>query len=243
MQSEQDRAAFKARYIALRGYWAEFNEGLLAHSPEWLEAYLDYSSCPALTGPLSPRLRELIYVAVDASTTHLFEAGLEVHVALALEVGCSAGELIEVLQLATLQGLDSVSVGMRILAEEMSGASGEAAPARAAEALARWPGEQPDWLPLMASLAPAWVEALGNLLATSDRTSRLSDIERTLIRLALAVSPTHLHQDGIRLETRRALAGGASAAEIAQVFQLVAHLGLHACSEGIPTILRVAAKP
>lgn len=240
MRSDEDRAAFKRRYIETRGYWAAFNDGLLEHSPEWLEAYLGYSSCPALTGPLSPRMRELIYVAVDASTTHLFQAGLEVHVGIALKVGCSAGELIEVLQLATMQGLDSVAMGMTILAEELGG-SAEAPTQAGTDALDAWPGERPAWLPLMASLSPAWVAALANLMVTADRTARLTDMERALIRLALAASPTHLHAAGVRQEVRRALDSGASPAEIAQIFQLVAHLGLHACSEGIPTIVRAAA--
>lgn len=237
MRSEQEKAAFKRRYIETRGYWAAFNDGLLDHSPDWLAAYLDYSSCPALTGPLSARMRELIYVAVDASTTHLFQAGLEVHVGLALSVGCDVGELIEVLQIATMQGLDSVAMGMTILAEEMAAAE-HAVPDDPDPV--EWQGEQPDWLPLMATLSPEWVSALGHLLATADRLSRLAEVERTLIRLALAASPTHLHGEGVRTHTRRALAAGATPAEIAQVFQLVAHLGLHACSEGIPTILRVA---
>lgn len=239
MRSEQDRAAFRQRYIETRGYWVAFNDGLLEHSPEWLEAYLGYSSCPALTGPLSARMRELIYVAVDASTTHLFQAGLEVHVGIALTAGCSVGELIEVLQLATMQGIDSVAVGMTILAEELA-AAGRAEPDAPPAVSATWPGERPKWLELMASLSPEWVSALGHLLATADRTSRLTEVERTLIRLALAASPTHLYTEGVRTHIRHALASGASPAEIAQVFQLVAHLGLHACSEGIPTILRVA---
>ena len=38
------------------------------------------------------RERELVYVAVDASTTHLFETGLHVHVGLALRSGCTPAE-------------------------------------------------------------------------------------------------------------------------------------------------------
>jgi alkylhydroperoxidase/carboxymuconolactone decarboxylase family protein YurZ len=246
MRSVEEKSAFKERYIAARGYWVPFNDGLLEHSPEWLEAYLAYSSTPARTGPLSARMRELLYVAVDASTTHLFQAGLEIHVRIALASGCTVGELIEVLQIATMQGIDSISIGMTTLIEELaaSGRVVEDHPDTPA-VLARYAAqhsEPPEWLPAMARLSPAWVEALGDLLDTADRTSRLTACERALIRLGLAASPTHLYPEGVRVEVRRALDLGASPQEIAQVFQLVAHLGLHACSEGVPTIMRVAAE-
>ncbi|AOH83311.1 hypothetical protein AWL63_04330 [Sphingomonas panacis] len=246
MRSAEEKAAFKQRYIEARGYWVSFNDGLLEHSPEWLEAYLAYSATPAHTGPLSARMRELIYVAVDASATHLFKAGLEIHVRIALAAGCAAGELIEVLQIATMQGIDSVAVGMTTLIEELA-VSGRVLPDTpgAPGAMERYGAQhdtQPEWLATMAKLSPAWVVALGDLLETADRTSRLTACERALIRLALAASPTHLYAEGVRAETRRALDLGAAPEEIAQVFQLVAHLGLHACSEGVPAVVQAASE-
>jgi alkylhydroperoxidase/carboxymuconolactone decarboxylase family protein YurZ len=227
VQSDESKQAFKRAYVAARGYWAEFNDGLLEHSPEWLEAYLGYSSTPARSGPLSARMRELIYVAVDGSTTHLFQAGLEIHIGIALQVGCTPAELIEVLQIATMQGLDSVELGMEVLRQELAERGSPLAGG--------------DWRDAMAGLAPEWNAALETLERTSERTSSLSACERATIRLALAASPTHLKERGVREHVRAALDTGASAAEIAQVFQLVAHLGLHACSEGVPAVMRAAA--
>lgn len=225
MKTEAEKQAFKRAYIEARGYWAEFNDGLLEYSPEWLEAYLAYSSTPARTGPLSARMREMIYVAVDGSTTHLFAAGLEVHIRIALDLGCSPAELVEVLQIAALQGLDSVALGMDVLAQELAARGTPLA------------GPQ-DWLSVTAHVSPDWASALANLQATADRTSRLTPCERALIRLALAASPTHLNESAVRVEVRSALDAGAPAEEVAQVFQLVAHLGLHACTDGIPAIMR-----
>ena len=237
--SQARKEAFRRDYVERRGYWAEFNDGLLEYSPEWLEAYLGYSSAPARCGPLSARMRELIYVAVDGSTTHMFTQGLEIHIGIALKVGCSAEELVEVLQLATMQGLDSVILGMTLLEEERP--QGVPAVPAAEAALSRYGevfGEVPQWLGTMARLAPDWVHALVNLLETAQRGSRLSAAERGLVRLALASSPTHLNEPAMRLALREALDAGASAEEIAQVFQLVAHLGLHACVDGIPAVVR-----
>lgn len=243
--SEARKDAFRDGYRALRGYWAQFNEGLLQHAPDWQVAYLDYSSCPARTGPLSARMRELIYVAVDGSTTHLFQAGLDIHIGLALEAGCTPGELIEVLQLATMQGLDSVAVGMEILSEELdrAGIEAEGCGTGAAAALDRYRRADkrvPQWMAAMARVAPEWVAALDALHETGDRHSQLSQAERAMIKLALASSPTHLAERAIRQSVRECLAAGVGQPEIAQVFQLVAHLGLHACSEGVPAILRAA---
>lgn len=241
---EKDR--FKQDYIAARGYWAPFNDGLLEHSPDWLRTYLGYSSTPARVGPLSARMRELIYVAVDGSTTHLFMAGFEIHARIALSVGCSAGELIEVMQIATMQGVDSVALGMDVLAEEMAAGHGAESKDPAAEGLldryAALFGDRPRWFALSASVSPEWAAALVTLLEAGEGGSRLTALERALIRLALAASPTHLNVDAVRVETRRALALGGRPEEIAQVFQLVAHLGIHACTDGIPAILRVAAE-
>lgn len=242
MELSAEQSAFKEAYIKARGYWVEFNDGLLKYCPEWLEAYLAYADAPSREGPLEPRLREMIYVAIDASTTHLFTQGLGIHVRMALEVGCSAAELIEVMQIATMQGLDSVVAGMPILLEEaesagiaLPDANGTAPLLQRYEALF---GDSPDWLEAVCRLFPGYADALCQLLFIADSKGGLSDRERTLIRLALASSPTHLNRPAIRQETRRALQIGVSPAEIAQVFQLAAHLGIHACVDGVPLIVR-----
>ena len=244
--NELRKKAFREEYRAARGYWAEFNEGLLQYAPQWQEAYLEYSACPARTGPLSSRMRELIYVAVDGSTTHLFQAGLEIHIALALEAGCTPGELVEVLQLATLQGIDSVALGMDILREELAEAEiqvegSEAAAAPVIERYRKVTSNVPEWVQLMARLSPQWVEALSGVNETMESHAQLSSAERAMIRLALAASPTHLAEKAVRDGVRECLGAGVTQSEIAEVFQLVAHLGLHACSEGIPAIVRAAS--
>lgn len=238
MELTPEQQAFKDEYIRARGYWVPFNDGLLRYSSEWLSAYLAYAASPAREGPLSPRMRELIYVAVDTSTTHMFAQGLEIHVRAALAVGCTASELIEVMQIATMQGLDSVTAGMAILAEEATLPDGDAAPIL--DRYAAVFGDRPDWLAAVARITPGYAEALVALLETADRHGTLSAKERALIRLALAASPTHLDREAMRVEIRRALAAGADVAELTQVFQLVAHLGIHACVDGVPMIVAAA---
>lgn len=242
MELNPEQQAFKDAYIEARGYWVEFNDGLLQHSPQWLEAYLGYAGAPNLEGTIEPRLREMIYVAIDASTTHMFTQGLGIHVRIALQSGCTAADLIEVMHIATMQGLDSVAAGMPILTEEAQRAGIELPDSvDVGPILDRYEavfGERPAWLEAICKLFPVYTDALCQLLFIADSTSGLSDRERTLIRLALASSPTHLNRESMRLETRRALSIGVSPTEIAQVFQLSSHLGIHACVDGVPLIVQ-----
>ena len=103
---------FKEDYIRARGYWVTFNDGLLQYSQAFLETYLRYAALPAATDPLSPRMCELLYVAVDASSTHMFGEGLKIHIRLALARGASPHDVIETLQIATAQGLEGVTMGV-----------------------------------------------------------------------------------------------------------------------------------
>lgn len=104
--SERERE-LEARFRADRGYWAPHWGSILRMAPEYFEAYLDFSSVPWLYGSLEPKLREFIYVAIDVSTTHLYELGIRVHVRNAMKHGGTFAELIEVMILTSLIGLQA----------------------------------------------------------------------------------------------------------------------------------------
>lgn len=241
---EQER--FKADYIRDRGYWVPFNDGLLAYAPEFLTAYFNYASLPARAGPLPARVRELIYVAIDSSTTHMFEQGLEIHVKAAFAAGCSVADLMEVMQLAAAQGLDSVGSGMAIIAEEVAAAGIEqgvderplsttevALRDRFVAAFGAWPG----WCDQLVRRDPDYLEAMTAMLAAPCGPTRLDAKTRAIVQLALAASPTHLDPRAIREHSRAAIAAGATSAELVEVLQLCAHLGVHACVIGVPLIV------
>jgi alkylhydroperoxidase/carboxymuconolactone decarboxylase family protein YurZ len=249
MKLTEDQERFKEEYIRERGYWVSFNDGLLAYSPDFLKTYLEYASVPARTGPLSPRLRELIYVAIDTSTTHMFGQGLAIHIRRALQIGCTPIELIEVMQLATAQGLDSVAVGVDLIAEEME-AAGIVSPQLEMSVTAQMQalkrdyvdqfGDWPRWCERLLRLAPDYFKEMTALLAAPSVTGALDQKTRTLVSLALAAAPTHLDRDTMRMHIRRALRQGATAEELLEVMQLVAHLGIHACVIGVPLIVEAA---
>jgi len=115
----EDQEALKARFIENRGYWSGLWDGLIRLSPEFFEAYLDFSSVPWITGTLEPKVRELIYIAIDASTTHLYEPGLRVHIRNALRYGATMAEIMEVYQLTAVLGIHTVTLGVPALIDEL----------------------------------------------------------------------------------------------------------------------------
>lgn len=109
------RQELKDRFVALRGYWSPLWDTLLKISPAYFRAYIDFSSYPWKEGTIPPRVKELIYVAIDAATNHLFEPGIRIHVRNALNHGATAAEISEVLQIASLMGIESAVLGAATL--------------------------------------------------------------------------------------------------------------------------------
>ncbi|WP_426954344.1 carboxymuconolactone decarboxylase family protein [Muricoccus radiodurans] len=239
-----EQEAMKAAYIQARGYWKPWTEGLLRLSPNFLNAYARYAGHPAASGPLSPVMCELIYVALDGSGTHLFLSGLTLHMRLALECGATPLQVMEVLHLATMQGLDGVAMGLEVLVEELE-AAGQPLPPQAPEhrALreayeARF-GDWPDFCDRMLRLDPAYFAVMLDLLLCREAGEGLDERSRALISVALAACFTELDRNATRLHIRRAIRLGATREELLQVLQMTAHLGVHACSVGVPALMAV----
>lgn len=123
---EGERAALKADFIRRRGSWPSLWDSLLTVDPAFFRTYTDFSSAPWEHGEdgLTPKLREFIYVAVDASTNHLMVPGIRAHVGAAIRYGATLDELLEVLEITSLVGIHSFVEGVRELAPGQDGADG-----------------------------------------------------------------------------------------------------------------------
>jgi alkylhydroperoxidase/carboxymuconolactone decarboxylase family protein YurZ len=75
-------------------------------------------SVPLKSGALQPKFKELIMVAINAATTHLYAPGVRRHMRNALKHGATKEELLEVIQLTTLLGIHSCNLAVPILMEE-----------------------------------------------------------------------------------------------------------------------------
>ncbi|MEC8109578.1 MAG: carboxymuconolactone decarboxylase family protein, partial [Pseudomonadota bacterium] len=91
--SQKNFELLKQEFIEKRGYWNEFWEGLLTLDPEFFTAYLKFSSIPWSPGVLEPKVKEFIYIAIDAATTHLYEPGLRIHIENAFKYGATKEEI------------------------------------------------------------------------------------------------------------------------------------------------------
>jgi alkylhydroperoxidase/carboxymuconolactone decarboxylase family protein YurZ len=116
--------AASARYTA--GFsigawlWNPTWDGMLALAPEFTEAHIKMGDTTRASGPLEPKVKEFIWISVDASTTHLFESGVRNHMTAALKFGATVEEIVEVLELTCDLGTQSVTLGASILLEEVA---------------------------------------------------------------------------------------------------------------------------
>jgi alkylhydroperoxidase/carboxymuconolactone decarboxylase family protein YurZ len=121
--------ARKAEFVERRGYWNPFWEGLLALDSDFFTAYLELSSVPWRSGTLSPKEKELVYIAIDAATTHLYEPGLRQHIRNAVRHGATREEIMEVYELTSVLGIHTCTLGVPVLLDEL--ADGQADGSRA----------------------------------------------------------------------------------------------------------------
>lgn len=239
-----EQQVLKEAYVRARGYWRPWTEGLLRLDPALLQTYGKYAGYAAENGPLSPKMCELIYVALDGSATHLFRSGLALHLRLALQAGATAREIIDVFRLATAQGLDGCNLGIGILADELASAGVEVdRPELTNEQRAMrdayvaqfgdWPSFCEQWL----LSDPGYFAVLLDLLSNGRAGGGLDQRSRCLISIALNACFTALDPHGLRVQIRRALRLGIGQREIRQVLQMTAHLGVHACAIGVPILM------
>lgn len=245
--ADLDREAIKAHYQAERGYWRPWNEALLDENPRFLQRYASYAGHPAKAGPLSVKQVELIYVALDASATHLFGSGLSLHMGKALSAGATPAEIFDVLHRVAAQGLNSVYQATAILAEEaatrMAGGVREDMNMVTA-ALVGLSSEQIDRvhrlglpasaaaLSLIAQTDPGFLPVLLDFLEFGRPDAGLSDADRCLIDVALSACFTGFDPQTLRLRIRAALDQRLSTHAVLEAIQLGAHLAVHGTALG-----------
>lgn len=102
----------KSAFTEQRKYWSEQLQSMVRSSPEFFEGYTAFSSTPWRSGTLAPMIKELLYVAIDVDTTHLFEPGIRIHVSNALRYGATPAQVLQVMQITSCLGMQSFLLGM-----------------------------------------------------------------------------------------------------------------------------------
>jgi alkylhydroperoxidase/carboxymuconolactone decarboxylase family protein YurZ len=230
---EQDR--IKQKFIAARGYWRPWTDVILKLHPDFLERYADYAGHPARKGPLSTRMVELVYVALDASSAHMYEPGLSTHLKAALNAGASPFDVLDVLHLVALQGLEAVYASTAILGEELRSPmpdDGHSASFSADEAFKAIHPVAASLIEYLAQFDAEYAQVVTDFIQFGGTGKGLSANERLLVQIALNACFTAFNPEALRLYIRAALNVGLSASDILQVIQLGAHLSVHGTALG-----------
>ncbi len=102
------------------GGWNEAWTPFYNLDPEWTEQFMA-AGIPIYSGAvLSPKLAELLSIAFDVSYTHMYPPGTRRHIKAALKLGATMEEIMEVLKLCVIQGVQACNMGVSILAEELA---------------------------------------------------------------------------------------------------------------------------
>jgi alkylhydroperoxidase/carboxymuconolactone decarboxylase family protein YurZ len=102
------------------GQWNTAWDPFFNLDPLWTEQFIT-TGLPIYTGALiPPKLAELLSIALDASYTHMYAPGTRRHIRAALKLGATTEEIMEVLKLCVVQGVQALNLGVPILDEELN---------------------------------------------------------------------------------------------------------------------------
>ena len=101
------------------GQWNAAWDPFYALDPVWTDQFFATGVPVYASGVMSAKEVELLSIAFDASYTHLYAPGTRRHIKGALAAGATVAEIMEVLKLCVVQGVQSCNMGVPILAEEI----------------------------------------------------------------------------------------------------------------------------
>jgi alkylhydroperoxidase/carboxymuconolactone decarboxylase family protein YurZ len=107
------------------GQWNDAWTPFYDLDPSWTEQFMAVGIPVYAGGVLSPKLAELLSIAFDASYTHMYAPGTRRHIKAALAHGATIEEIMEVLKLCVIQGIEAANLAVPILAEELARAVDE----------------------------------------------------------------------------------------------------------------------
>ena len=121
MPPSKDPVALKQNLIKEIGeaQWDESWDSIAKLSPELFEASVNLIAVPRKKRHLSPKIQQLMSIAVDAASTHLYLPGIQKHIKAALKEGATQAEIIEVIELTGTLGIHACNIGVPLLVEVM----------------------------------------------------------------------------------------------------------------------------
>jgi nitrite reductase/ring-hydroxylating ferredoxin subunit/alkylhydroperoxidase/carboxymuconolactone decarboxylase family protein YurZ len=228
------------------GRWAATLDILSDLDPAWTEQYCRMATNPYRFSALPQKEVQLIAVGLSAAITNMDAAALRRHVRAALQANATKAEILEVLKMAALLALHSMSLGAPILIEEAR-AAGKTVENSATKpptpfcdkmkTIGQWNAA---WDPF-AELDPLWTEDFISAGTGFYTNGVLPPKFVELISIAFDASITHMYAPGTRRHIKAALALGASANEIMDVLKICVSTGANSLDLGAPILAEEAA--
>ena len=114
-------------YMRRTGSWNPAWDALADLDATYTEKFLTMAGHAVSTSGLDPLTIEFISIAVDASCTHMYAPGTRRHIHNALKAGATVEEIMEVLKLCVVHGVQACNLGVPILSAELARRRGAAA--------------------------------------------------------------------------------------------------------------------
>jgi alkylhydroperoxidase/carboxymuconolactone decarboxylase family protein YurZ len=102
------------------GQWNEAWDPFFELDPVWTDEFMATAVGIYGSSLMTPKLLEFLSIALDASYTHMYAPGTRRHIEAALKLGATMEEIMEVLKLCVVQGVQACNLGVPILAEEIA---------------------------------------------------------------------------------------------------------------------------
>lgn len=191
------------------GQWAKI---LGKHAKPLQKDWFAMVAASTKRGKLSEKMKHLIWTAVDAVPTHLYQPGGALHAEEALNAGASVAELMDALRIASLPTIQGLRDGYAILEAEVAKT-----------------GEAGDWRRAAERLGPEFIKAYENF-AASRMPGGLSDKDGVLVEIGVLGCPAVMDREGLQKAIRRALDLGHDKETIAEAMEIASLIGTHAFS-------------
>lgn len=246
--SDVDRRALREAWTEVHGPPNAAAEQLLNDDPSYFARVLDFTAHPWRRGPLEPKVKALILLAVDSAASHLNRAGAADDVRRALALGATPDEVLETLELTSTMGIHAANTGVPILLEELAKADrpvdlDKPLTERQEEIKAEFTAKRGYWNSFWDGFLRLDAEFFATYTAMSSHPWENGTLEpkiKELIYCAFDASATHMFEVGLRQHVANAIRYGATAEELMEVFELASGIGIESFALALPA-LRAAA--
>jgi alkylhydroperoxidase/carboxymuconolactone decarboxylase family protein YurZ len=191
-------------------------------------------------GHLPARMKELVLLAMHATSTAMNVAAIRRHIDRALRAGATEAEILDVLITIVAVANHALYTTVPILAEEMESAGIKLDPSTLEErefqstkeefiaSRGFWNTDREQ----LARMMPDYYRSLSKISTETWKSGALTAKEREFVCIGIDCTVTHIYEPGLRRHIRMALGHGATREEICEIFQLAALLGLEGYAVG-----------